>query len=123
MSRESPSNFTRIAVCVLTVGLLPGTSIHGNYACRAKGRVLTDAGSTPAASTKNRKGSSQGGPFLFSAAVTAEPAPEGKGGRSEAEVCVAVAKTQTPAASTKLKSRSVQLHLINPVYTGFFIPQ
>ena len=63
--------------------------------------MLADAGSTPAASTKNRKGSPLGGPFLFLAAVTAEPAPEGKGGRSEAEVCRAIAKTQTPAASTK----------------------
>ena len=64
--------------------------------CRAVAKTQT-----PAASTKNRKGSPQGGPFLLLAAVTAEPAPEGKGGRSEAEVCVAVAKTQTPAASTK----------------------
>ena len=63
--------------------------------------MLADAGSTPAASTKNRKGSPQGGPFLFLAAVTYEPAPEGKGGRSEAEVFRATAKAQTPAASTK----------------------
>ena len=33
------------------------------------------------------------------AAVTAETAPEGQGGRSAAEVCRATAKTQTPAVS------------------------
>ena len=76
---------------------------------------VRNTGSTPAASTKNRKGSPLGGPFLFLAAVTAEPAPDGKGGRSAAEVCRAIAKTQTPAASTKLKSRGVQLHLYSPV--------
>ena len=81
--------------------------------------MLADAGSTPAASTKNRKGSPLGGPFLFLAAVTAEPAPEGKGGRSEAEVCRAIAKTQNPAASTKRKKGdpkgSPLLHLVELV--------
>ena len=49
---------------------------------------------------QNRKGSPLGGPFLFLLGVTAEPAPEGEGDRSEAEVCRATAETQTPAAST-----------------------
>ncbi len=39
--------------------------------------------------------------LFVSAAMTAEPAPEGKGGGSEAKVYRAIAKTQTPAASTK----------------------
>ena len=42
---------------------------------------------------QNSKGSPRGGPFLFSAAVTAEPV-------CEAAVCRATAKTQTPAAAS-----------------------
>ena len=56
---------------------------------------------------------------MFLAAVTAELAPEGKGGRSEAEVRRAIAKTQNPAASTKRKKGdpkgSPLLHLVELV--------
>ena len=41
---------------------------------RSEGLSSDSEDTTPAASTKNQKGSPLGGPFLFSAAVTAEPA-------------------------------------------------
>jgi hypothetical protein len=64
--------------------------------------VLADAGSTPAASTKNGKGSSSGWPFFVLAAVTAEPVPEGKGCRPKGGMSQFAQRTETltPAAST-----------------------
>ena len=83
--------------------------------------MLADAGSTPAASTKNKRGSPLGGPFLFLAAVIAEPAPEGKGRRAQRGVVSrpTACEAQTPAASTESGSNLIQRNAENPIPTDF----